>query len=222
MKDFPSQFGLYVVFDPSNYEGSILTVRNNSDVFFEISLFASNDTRSVLLVTLPGLGTNLVEIPEDVDLQNASSYRSLGVRLFNYQLLVIVDCEVVNFLNLERSPDPLPVGTSSVEFLEEGARVSAGILGGVGCCGCGYECGMGMDIGVGERSYDRDSYRGRQGKWGLALILYFNLAFLRNNCTYTNSNSPAPLGFHLKLFLPKISYGREDWEDLCQRFCRLS
>ena len=124
MQNFPSQFGLYIIFDPSNYEGSIFTIHNGSDVFFDVSLFTSVNGSRVVSVTLPGLGTSFLEIPENVNFLNGSSYRRLGIRLFKYQLLAIVDCEIVSFVNLEQLPDPLPVGTTTVEALEEGAKVS--------------------------------------------------------------------------------------------------
>ena len=126
-QDFPARFGLYAVFNASDYQGSIFSISDKSGVLFDVSLWrSSNDTYSFLSVTLPGLGPLVIDIPDSANLADPSSFRSLGVRLFHYQLLVIVDCAVVNFVDLERPPSPLPVGDTTVEVFEEGAVVSGG------------------------------------------------------------------------------------------------
>lgn len=113
--NFSTQFGLHVVFNASDYEGSIITVRDGSGFAFDVSLrMSENSTGDVLSVTLPGLSTLRVDIPASANLRDSSSFQNLGVRLNHYQLLVIVDCIVVNFVNLEDPSLPLPVTDGEV------------------------------------------------------------------------------------------------------------
>lgn len=124
-QDFPSQFGLYTVFNSSNYQGPIFAIRDaQNNLIFEVSLWRSqNNSYNVLSVILPGLDPIAINLPPSANLNDFSTFRSLGLRLFHYQLLVIVDCRVVNFVNLERPPSPLPVGDTRVEVFDEGAVV---------------------------------------------------------------------------------------------------
>lgn len=124
-QDFPSQFGLYAVFNASDYEGSIFSIRDQSGLIFDVSLLRSaNNSYNFLSVILPGLGPFVIDIPSSANLADRSSFRRLGLRLFRDQLLLIIDCQVVNFVDLDRPPVPLPVGDTTVEVFEEGAVVS--------------------------------------------------------------------------------------------------
>lgn len=124
-ENFSTQFGLYVVFNASDYEGSIITISDGSGFAFDVSLQRSeNSTGDVLSVTLPGLSTLRINIPASTNLRDSSSFQSLGVRLSHYQLLVIVDCDVVNFVNLEDPSLPLPVTDGEVRVFGGEAIVS--------------------------------------------------------------------------------------------------
>ena len=126
-QDFPSQFGLYTVFNASEYEGSIFSViSKTNDVIFDVSLWRSEyKNGDDLVIMLPGLSEFTVEIPASVNFRDQSSFQTLGIRLFHYQLLVIIDCIVVNFVNLEEPPLPLPVEDNRVEVFSGGATVSS-------------------------------------------------------------------------------------------------
>ncbi len=128
-RDFPSQFGLYAIFNSTDYQGPIVIIRDGSDnIVFEVSLWRSmNTSYDVLSVTLPGLDPIAVSIPASVNL-NDRSFRNLGLRLFHYQLVVIIDCQVVNFVNLEQPPRPLPVNNTRVEVFDEGAVVRGHLM----------------------------------------------------------------------------------------------
>lgn len=124
-QDFPSQFGLYTVFNASDYEGSIFSINDRTDVIFDVSVLrVENSSSDVLFITLPGLSVLAVDIPESANFRDTSSFQRLGIRLVHYQLLVIIDCTVVNFVNLERPPLPLSVENSRVEVFSGGATVS--------------------------------------------------------------------------------------------------
>lgn len=123
--DFPDQFGLYTVFNASGYEGSIISVRNGSGFEFDVSLRRdTNSSGDVLLVTLPGLSTLSVGIPESAQLRNNQLFQSLGVRLIHYQLLVLVNCAIVNFVDLPEASLPLPVLDGEVKVFDDEAVVS--------------------------------------------------------------------------------------------------
>ena len=123
--EFPSQFGLYTVFNASQYEGSILSVSNGSGLIFDVSLRrADDDTNDVLIISLPGLSTIRVNISDSSGLRDSTSFQGIGIRLKHYQLLVIVNCVVVNFINLEDMPQPLPVSDGTVQVFENQAIVS--------------------------------------------------------------------------------------------------
>lgn len=123
--DFPSQFGLFTVFNASQYEGSIISVSDDSEFIFDVSLRRSeNSSDDSLLVTLPGLDTLTVIIPESANLRDPFSFQSLGIRLSRYQLLVLVNCDVVNFVDLSDSPLPLPVSDGEVRIFDDEAIVS--------------------------------------------------------------------------------------------------
>lgn len=125
-ENFTSQFGLFTVFNTSEYEGSIITISDGSGFAFDISLRRSeNSTEDELVVTLPGLSSLRIRIPASANLRDMSSFRSLGVRLSHYQLLVIVDCAIVNFANLEEPSLPLPVSGGEVRVFGGEAMVSA-------------------------------------------------------------------------------------------------
>lgn len=124
-QDFPSQFGLYTVFNASEYEGSIFSVSVGTEVIFDVSLWKlENSSSDALFIILPGLSALTVEIPESVNFRDASSFRRLAIRLAHYQLLVIIDCSVVNFVSLEQPPLPLQVENSRVDAFSGGAIVS--------------------------------------------------------------------------------------------------
>ena len=121
-QDFPAQFGLYTTFNTSSYEGSIISVRNGSGFAFDVSLRRdTNSSGDVLVVTLPGLSTLRFSLPERTD---GRPFQSLGLRLRHYQLLVLVDCEVVNFVSLPDPPQPLPVFEGEVRVFNDEAIVS--------------------------------------------------------------------------------------------------
>ena len=124
-QDFPSQFGLYTVFNASEYEGSIFSVSFGFEVIFDVSLSKlENSSIDALFITLPGLSMLTIKIPESADFRDSSSFRTLGIRLAHYQLLVIIDCMVVSFVRLEQPPLPLLVENSRVEAFSGGAIVS--------------------------------------------------------------------------------------------------
>ena len=111
-ENFSMQFGLYSVFNLSDYEGSVLTISDGSGFAFDVSLrMSDNSTGDELVVTLPGLSTLRIGIPASTSLRDG--FQRLGIRLTHYQLQVVVNCEVVNFVNLdfdgENSSFPLPV-----------------------------------------------------------------------------------------------------------------
>ena len=123
--DFPDQFGLYTVFNASDFEGSIISIRNESGIEFDISLLRDmNSSDDALFVTLPGLSTFIVTIPTSVGLRDRENFQSLGVRLSHYQLVVLVDCELVDFVNLPEPPLPLPVMGAEVTVFDDQAIVS--------------------------------------------------------------------------------------------------
>lgn len=118
--DFPNQFGLYIIFNVSDYEGSIVSVSNDSGLVFDVSLRSSeNLTNDVLEVTLPGLDTLEFNLPDGLDLRGSNSFQSVGIRLHHYQLLVIVNCTVVSFLDLPESSQPLPVSEGVVRVFSD-------------------------------------------------------------------------------------------------------
>ena len=126
--NFSTQFGFHVVFNASDYEGSIITITDGSGLVFDVSLrMLENSTDDVLSVTLPGLSTLSLIIPASANLRDPSTFQSLGVRLNHYQLLVIVDCDVVNFVNLEDPSLPLPVADGDVRVFGGEAIVSVAL-----------------------------------------------------------------------------------------------
>lgn len=135
--NFSTQFGFHVVFNASDYEGSIITITDGSGLIFDVSLgMSENSTDDVLAVTLPGLSTLSITIPASANLRDPSSFQSLGVRLNHYQLLVIVDCDVVNFVNLEDPSLPLPVADGDVRVFGGETIVSVRIPSHVLLGGC--------------------------------------------------------------------------------------
>lgn len=124
-EDFPDQFGLYTIFNASDYEGSIISVRNGSAFAFDISLRRDvNSSDDILFVTLPGLETLRITIPASAGLRGSQSFSSLGVRLTCCQLLVLVNCVVVNFVDLPEPYLPLPVFEGEVSVFDDEAVVS--------------------------------------------------------------------------------------------------
>ena len=123
--EFTSQFGLYTVFNASEYEGSIISISSESGFMFDVSLRRSkNSTQDYLSVTLPRLKTLRIYIPESVNLRSSSSFQSIGLRLKHYHLLVIVNCTVVNFIDLPQPSQPLPVADGVVQVFGDEAIVS--------------------------------------------------------------------------------------------------
>ncbi len=123
-QDFPTQFGLHTVFNASEYEGSIISISNKSGLIFDVSLSRTeNSTGDTLTVTLPGLSSFHIRIPEGANLRDGS-FQSLGIRLVHYQLVVVVDCVVVNFVDLVDPILPLPVTGGEVRVFGDQAIVS--------------------------------------------------------------------------------------------------
>ncbi len=124
--EFPTQFGLYTVFNVSQYEGPILSIGGGSGFMFDVTLRRAENSSTFsdyLMVTLPGLSTLRIDIPTSANLRS-SSFQSLGIRLRHYQLLVIVNCTIVNFVNLPQPSQPLPVDDGVVQVFGDEAIVS--------------------------------------------------------------------------------------------------
>ena len=123
--EFPSQFGIYIVLNTSQFEGSLLSISSESGFIFDVSLRRSeNSTRDFLSISLPGLNTLEINLPDDVDIQDSSSFQRLGIRLRHYQLLVIVNCRVVSFVDLPQTSLPLPVSNGTLRVFENDVIVS--------------------------------------------------------------------------------------------------
>ena len=92
------------------------------DSALEITLSNSGDPMfNILNVSLPGLEPNLVRIPAAME---ESPFQSIGIRLKDSKLAVIVNCSILEVLSLEGASEMLLVEDELVSFFDSEAIVS--------------------------------------------------------------------------------------------------
>ena len=122
--DLPSQFGVYTAFNSLNYHGSIFALHIGTDAVLEVSLGESvtSSEHNSLFILLPGITPVVFDVPFA---PSDAPFQDIGIRLQHSQLVVVVNCTLVDFVTLDRDPDPfLVMNETVVEIFGNGAIVS--------------------------------------------------------------------------------------------------
>ena len=119
---FPQEFALYVVFNASQYSGSIVAINRGMSDEFNVALRTSPLLNTqTLIVTFPGVDPAEITVPT----QDNPMFQFIGVRLQGTVLTVFVNCTLVSTLRLSALPRQLPISENSmVEIFEQPTTVS--------------------------------------------------------------------------------------------------
>ena len=118
---FPQEFALYVVFNASQYTGSIVAINRGMSDEFNVALRTSPLNTQTLIVTLPGVDPVEIIVPT----QDNAVFQFIGVGLQGAVLTVFVNCTLVSTLRLPALPRQLPISENSmVEVFEQPTTVS--------------------------------------------------------------------------------------------------
>ena len=118
---FPQEFALYVVFNASQYTGSIVAINRGMSDEFNVALRTSPLSTQTLIVTLPGVDPVEIIVPT----QDNAVFQFIGVGLQGAVLTVFVNCTLVSTLRLPALPRQLPISEDSmVEVFEQPTTVS--------------------------------------------------------------------------------------------------
>ena len=121
-----SEFGIYTVFDTTQYTGSIITITNeiNSMLLLDITIQPSANSlvQNTLTFTLPGLGQTF-----EIDIHTASAdrpFQDIGISFRNSILGVLLNCNLSDFKKLPSAPDQLSTDNGRVTIFGDQATVS--------------------------------------------------------------------------------------------------
>lgn len=115
---FNRTFSLYTVLELSGYSGEILSIGSQ----FQLSIRSTTSfglTSHTLLVRLPGIAS-----PVEVDIPPQSGYQSLGLRIHQGRLVILLNCEVLDTLPLESQMAALNITDENVSIFDHPVIVS--------------------------------------------------------------------------------------------------
>ena len=122
---FPMQFGIYASFNALQYDGSIISLVDAIDdtVLLDVRYSSSGSMGSdSLVITLPGNSPVSIQVPTATA---NSPFHNIGIQLDNSELIVILNCSLLDFVSLESAVDPISLEDGMVNVYESQAVVSA-------------------------------------------------------------------------------------------------
>ena len=116
--NFDTTFSLYTVFEAFAYTGILLSIGNQ----FRFSLSTMTNfglTTHALTIELPGVAE-----PVHVELPAQAGYRSIGLRLDLERLTVVVDCSVLDIIQVGDKVTPINITGEEISIFSQPITVS--------------------------------------------------------------------------------------------------
>ena len=122
-EDFNTQFGIYAIFDSSNYAGDIISIGNGILTQFSLSLNSSEDApneKQTLTIALPNFS---FDFEVDIPTQGDDAFQSIGIALEDERLVITVNCTVADIIPVEFDVGNLPSDDAGITIFTEPTTV---------------------------------------------------------------------------------------------------